>query len=255
MRALSTRVPPWPDDPGVADRRAALEAVFGALPPEPVAEVDDLVIPTPAGDLPARRYASSARRGLLVFLHGGAWVAGSIASHDSVCRALANRSGAVVVNVGYRLAPEHPFPAGLDDAEAAIRWAVEHVGQLGGGDGGVAIAGDSAGATLSRSLRCRSATPRRRGWRCRCSCIRRPTSGSARNRGGSSARTSSSPGKRSSGACGSTARRIARTGGSRRCSSTMSLASRRHWSSRPSATRSVTRRRATGDGSSRRVCA
>ena len=86
--------------------------------------------------------------GVLVFFHGGAWVAGSIASHDAMCRALANRSGAVVLNVGYRLAPEHPFPAGLDDAESAIRWAVEHRAQLGAGDGGVAIAGDSAGATL-----------------------------------------------------------------------------------------------------------
>jgi acetyl esterase len=148
MKELASVVPPWPADPGVEDRRAALEAVFGALPREPVAEVTDLVVPTADGEVPARRYADGSAFGLLVFFHGGAWIAGSIESHDGVCRALAKRSGAVVLNVGYRLAPEHPFPAGLHDAEASIRWAVEHAEVLGADGGGVAIAGDSAGATL-----------------------------------------------------------------------------------------------------------
>jgi acetyl esterase len=148
MEELAARVPPWPDDPGVHDRRVALEAVFGLLPREPVADVQDLVIPTPDGRVRARRYANPSAEGLLVFFHGGAWVAGSIESHDGICRALANASGSVVLNVGYRLAPEHPFPAGLSDAETAIRWAVEHRERLGAGGGGVAIAGDSAGATF-----------------------------------------------------------------------------------------------------------
>jgi acetyl esterase len=148
MAELASQVPPWPDDPGVEDRRVALEAVFGALARAPIAESTDLVVPTPDGAVPARRYANPSAEGLLVFFHGGAWVAGSIQSHDGICRALANRSNAVVLSVEYRLAPEHPFPAGLHDAEAAIRWAVEHRERLGAAGGGVAIAGDSAGATF-----------------------------------------------------------------------------------------------------------
>jgi acetyl esterase len=149
MVEIGAKIPPWPDEPGLDDRRIALESVFGILPREPVADVQDLLIPTPDGRIRARRYANPSAEGLLVFFHGGAWVAGSIESHDGICRALANSSDAVVLNVAYRLAPEHPFPAGLEDAEAAIRWAVDHRDELGAAGGGVAIAGDSAGATFS----------------------------------------------------------------------------------------------------------
>jgi acetyl esterase len=149
LKELARRVPPWPPDPGLADRRAALDAVYGALPLEPVAEVNDLALPGMNGIIPVRRYVPAGRcQGVVVFLHGGAWVAGGIDSHDGLCRMLANRSGAVVLNVGYRLAPEHPFPAGLDDTAVAIRWAVDEAELLGAAGGGVAIAGDSAGATL-----------------------------------------------------------------------------------------------------------
>ena len=74
---------------------------------------------------------------------------GSIASFDCVCRALSNASEAIVVSVGYRLAPEHPFPAGPDDAEAAVRWLGEHAGELGGDPERLAVAGDSAGGNLA----------------------------------------------------------------------------------------------------------
>jgi len=84
-----------------------------------------------------------------VFFHGGAWVAGSIESHDAMCRRLANRSGAAVLNSEYRLAPEHPFPSAVDDVQHVIAWACSHLAELGVGRGGVAIGGDSAGATLS----------------------------------------------------------------------------------------------------------
>jgi acetyl esterase len=84
-----------------------------------------------------------------VYLHGGGWVGGSIDSHDQTCRVLASRSGALVLSIGYRLAPEHPFPAGLEDAVSATRWAAEHAAALGADPERMAIAGDSAGANLA----------------------------------------------------------------------------------------------------------
>jgi acetyl esterase len=85
----------------------------------------------------------------LVWFHGGGWVIGSIDSHDGVCRALASRSGVVVVSVDYRLAPEHPFPAAPDDAVAATRWVLENAGSLGIRPAAVAVGGDSAGGNLA----------------------------------------------------------------------------------------------------------
>ena len=104
-----------------------------------------------AGGVPARLYRPSddTGLGLLVFFHGGGWVLGSLDGHDNVCRAVANRSGAAVLSVGYRLAPEHPFPAALDDAVTATRWAYTHAEALGADPGRLAIGGDSAGANLA----------------------------------------------------------------------------------------------------------
>jgi acetyl esterase len=104
-----------------------------------------------AGGVPARLYRPSDEPGLglLVYFHGGGWVLGSLDGHDNVCRALANRSGAAVLSVGYRLAPEHPFPAGLEDAVTATRWAHAHAEELGGDPHRLAIGGDSAGANLA----------------------------------------------------------------------------------------------------------
>jgi acetyl esterase len=87
--------------------------------------------------------------GLLVYLHGGGWVIGDLDSHDNVCRALANGSGHAVLSVDYRLAPEHPFPAGLEDAFGSLRWAATHADQLGIDPDRIAIGGDSAGANLA----------------------------------------------------------------------------------------------------------
>jgi acetyl esterase len=85
----------------------------------------------------------------VVYLHGGGWAIGSIASFDTVLRALANASGAIVASVDYRLAPEHPFPAGLDDALAAVRGLHAMAGELGADPSRMAIAGDSAGGNLA----------------------------------------------------------------------------------------------------------
>jgi acetyl esterase len=104
-----------------------------------------------AGGVPARLYRPNDRAdlGLLVFLHGGGWVIGSLDTHDNVCRILANSSGHAVLSVDYRLAPEHPFPAGLDDALTATRWAHANAATLGCDPDRLAIGGDSAGANLA----------------------------------------------------------------------------------------------------------
>jgi acetyl esterase len=104
-----------------------------------------------ADGVPARLYRPNDRDdlGLLVYLHGGGWVIGSLDTHDNVCRILANSSGHAVLSVDYRLAPEHPFPAALDDALAATRWAYAHASELGCVAERLAIGGDSAGANLA----------------------------------------------------------------------------------------------------------
>ena len=89
--------------------------------------------------------------GLLVYLHGGAFFLGSLDTHDHVARALAKETGLRVVSVGYRLAPEHPFPAGLDDCSATVRWAADDE-RLAWDGGTLAVAGDSSGATLAAAV-------------------------------------------------------------------------------------------------------
>jgi acetyl esterase len=118
---------------------------------EQVASVEDRELPGPGGPIPVRIYRPEGEPplGVVTYLHGGGWMVGSIGSFDTVVRALANASGAIVVSVGYRLAPEHPFPAGLDDALAAVRWIAANAGELGGDPDRLAIAGDSAGGNLA----------------------------------------------------------------------------------------------------------
>ncbi len=118
--------------------------------PVPVGGVTDLSIPGPAGDIPARHYRPDDEVGpLLIFLHGGGWVLGDLDTHDNVCRTICRDAGIHVLSVAYRLAPEHPAPAGLEDAYAAYRWALEHGAELGARPGVVAVGGDSAGGNLS----------------------------------------------------------------------------------------------------------
>jgi acetyl esterase len=107
-----------------------------------------------AGGVPARLYRPSdaADLGLLVFLHGGGWVIGDLDSHDNVCRLLAGGSGHAVLSVDYRLAPEHKFPAPVDDAVTALRWAHEHAAELGCRADRIAIGGDSAGGNLAAAV-------------------------------------------------------------------------------------------------------
>src|ERR1700761_2116949 len=117
--------------------------------PEPVASGSDQRSPQ---GVPVRDFEPcQPRGGTVVYLHGGGWVVGDVETHDPLARRVANVTGARVVSVGYRLAPEHPFPAGLDDAEHVLRW--------GGGerpDEPVGVAGDSAGASLAAGLALRA---------------------------------------------------------------------------------------------------
>ncbi|NLU73612.1 alpha/beta hydrolase [Streptomyces sp. HNM0575] len=123
----------------------------------PVGEVSDRLVPGPEGapEVPVRVYRpheeGSAPGGTptVVFLHGGGWVLGSLDSHDSTVRAMCRASGAVIVSVGYRLAPEARFPEPADDAYAALCWAAENIADLGGDPGALLVAGDSAGGNLA----------------------------------------------------------------------------------------------------------
>ena len=104
-----------------------------------------------AGGVPSRLYRPSARTdiGLLVYYHGGGWVIGNVNSHDNVCRSLANLTGHAVLSVDYRLAPENPFPAAVEDAMCSLRWAYENASELGIDPERIAVGGDSAGGNLA----------------------------------------------------------------------------------------------------------
>lgn len=127
---------------------ASTRSAYGAGPD--VARHETLSIPTRAGSLPARLYADAARPcGLIVYLHGGGWVVGELDDFDAVARVLAQRSGCMVLLVDYRLAPEAPFPAAVEDAVDATIWAHAHVQELVGISVPLVLAGDSAGGNLA----------------------------------------------------------------------------------------------------------
>jgi len=125
---------------------------------DPVGRVWDLTIPGPGGPIPLRAYADShaAPLPVVAFFHGGGWVLSSVAGHDSLARRLAVRSGALVVSVDYRLAPEHPYPAPHDDCWAATRWLADHAAEIGGDPSRLAVSGDSAGATIAAGIALRA---------------------------------------------------------------------------------------------------
>jgi acetyl esterase len=133
---------------------AILAELTGAGPE--LASVRDVEIPGPAGAIPARVYEPVADPpGTVVYFHGGGWVIGGLDTWDAAVRNLAKESGARVVSVDYRLAPEHPFPAAVDDAHAAAKWAATEYG------GPIVVAGDSAGGNLAAvtALRAREQGP------------------------------------------------------------------------------------------------
>ncbi|MEA2306618.1 MAG: hypothetical protein QOH43_3898 [Solirubrobacteraceae bacterium] len=138
--------------PAEARARTSRQAAVVAGRVASVGGVRDLQIPGPAGPLPVRHYVPEepgGPHGLLVFLHGGGFVVGGIDTHDGVCRLLCRHAGVHVLSVDYRLAPEHPFPAAVDDSVAAWRWVAEHAAELGADPEQLAIGGDSAGGNLA----------------------------------------------------------------------------------------------------------
>ncbi|WP_435358607.1 alpha/beta hydrolase [Haloarchaeobius sp. DFWS5] len=118
--------------------------------PEPVASVSERKIRADARDVRVRIYdpAPDERNPAVVYFHGGGWVAGNLDTHDSVARSIANASNCVVVSVDYRKAPEHPFPAAVEDAYLATKWVANDATEIGAGDG-LAVVGESAGGNLA----------------------------------------------------------------------------------------------------------
>lgn len=140
-------------EPTIAEMRAGIDglASLAGPPPRRVGETRDILLP--GGAIPARIHSpfepSSALLPGLVYFHGGGWLSGGLNSHVAICRALAEASGCRVVAVDYRLAPEHRFPAGLDDCRAALAAIAAHAADLGLDRRRIGVAGDSAGANLA----------------------------------------------------------------------------------------------------------
>ena len=130
--------------------RAAAEFEEWNRDPEPVAAVHDFLADTALRQIAVRLYdpCPGTQAGLLVYLHGGGWIIGDLDLEDAAIRVLANRSGKRILSVDYRLLPEHPFPAAIDDTAAIVRWLVEGNGPL-GASGQIALGGASAGANLA----------------------------------------------------------------------------------------------------------
>jgi acetyl esterase len=147
-----------PSDGSRPDPAAVRAAEQEHLPPveERLAlyAVEDAVAATSAGDVPIRIYtpAKAEAYGILVYFHGGAFFSGSLETHDGVARALAAETGCRVISVGYRLAPEAAYPAGLDDCSAVVRWTVENGDALRWNGDVLAVAGDSSGGTFAAAV-------------------------------------------------------------------------------------------------------
>jgi acetyl esterase len=152
LRLLGRAAGSNPVTPAEARAARALDAHVFRGETFGVERAEALTIPGRAGPIAARLYVpvgASGQTPLLVYLHGGGWVVCDLDTHDNLCRFLARESGALVLSVDYRLAPEHPFPAAVEDALAAFRFGVEQASELGADPGAVAIGGDSAGANLA----------------------------------------------------------------------------------------------------------
>ena len=159
-RAAAMGLAPYEEQTPTAAREQYLrvtEARRGpAYRPEPLRSVSDHLLHPPGRELAARAYRPFATAGsedvgapLVVFFHGGGWVIGDLDTHDGLARAIARALGAIVLSVAYRLAPEHPFPAAVDDAVEATVWAAEHARELGAHPTALVVAGDSAGGALA----------------------------------------------------------------------------------------------------------
>jgi acetyl esterase len=150
-------LPPW-HSLTVESARELEDAVFTPENPPSVESTRNFEVPGPAGGIPVRSYRDvPSGAPTLVFFHGGGWVLGNLDSADDICRLLARRTGCVVLSVDYRLAPEHPFPAPVDDAYAAVEWVADYAETIGGDPGRIGVAGTSAGGALAAGVALRAA--------------------------------------------------------------------------------------------------
>lgn len=119
----------------------------------PIGKIEDRTVAGPGGDISVRLYtpvaAGSGALPALIYYHGGGWVIGDLDTHDALCRSFANESGCRVIAVDYRLAPEHAFPAAVEDAFAAVAWVEANAAAIGVDPNRIAVAGDSAGGNLA----------------------------------------------------------------------------------------------------------
>ena len=147
-------LPPF-EEVDVATQRTVFNSKNPDAPdPPPIHSSEDITIPGPAGDIPARVLRPSAQEDLpvLVYFHGGGWVLGTVDGHDPLCRAIANAAAAIVVSIGYRLAPEDRYPASFEDCAAATAWVAGNAGSFGGNPDRLAVGGDSAGGNLAAAV-------------------------------------------------------------------------------------------------------
>lgn len=148
---------PQPDEPPTLEEtRAAVSGMTIALSPPAVdmASITEIEVPGPNGDVRCivNRPTDDTDLPVLLYFHGGGCILLSADEFNPVCTNLAAQAGCIVVNVDYRLAPEHPFPAPLDDAFAVYRWCLDHAAEIGGDAGRIAVAGDSAGGYLAAAV-------------------------------------------------------------------------------------------------------
>ena len=157
LRLLALAGEPELEDLTVPAARARIVHDAGTFegPKLEVASASDMTLDGAAGPLRGRLYVPPGATGagpLLLYFHGGGFVVGDLETHDNLCRFLARRAGLRVLAVDYRLAPEHPFPAPIEDAVAVFRFAVEHPEELGADPARIAVGGDSAGANLAAGV-------------------------------------------------------------------------------------------------------
>ncbi|MFI6055773.1 alpha/beta hydrolase [Streptomyces violascens] len=158
LKQLSEGGGPAPESQTVSENRALVSSLVAlAGSPEPVSNVHDTMAAAKGVEVPIRIYApvGVSRSGPLpvtVFFHGGGWVLGDLDSQDHIARVMANRSGTIVVSVDYRLAPEHRFPAAIEDAYTALTWVAANASSFDGDGQNIAVFGESAGGNLAAAL-------------------------------------------------------------------------------------------------------